>query len=222
MKVLVAEDDASLREGIADVLADLAEVRSADSVDSALAVLRQERFELVLTDLRLAGTGVGGRVILEAARRRLQPVAIVSAATPEDLQRALEPLQADAILAKPFQLEDMIALVERFLALRGDVERLARLRPSATGWTEVAAGVHLQHVQAPAPEPDPTWIRLQPGTSYAWTHHRGQAGMLLVEGELEVDGQRQRAPQYLFLSTGQPPTVSTEQGCLAISLAVRG
>lgn len=222
MKVLVAEDDASLREGISDVLSELAEVHSAGSVDAALALLQKERFELVLTDLRLAGLGKGGRAILEAARRRLQAVVIVSAATPEDLQRALEPLEADAVLAKPFQLEDMIALVERFLALRGDLERLSKTRPPETGWKEVAEGAHLQQVRSPAPEEDPTWIRLQPGTSYAWTHHSGRAGVLVVEGALEVEGERQPVPQYLFLSRGQPPTVRTEQGCLAISLALRG
>lgn len=222
MKVLVAEDDASLREGISDVLAELAEVRSASSVDAALAMLQKERFELVLTDLRLKGMGKGGRTILEAARRRLQPVAIVSAATPEDLQMALHPLEADAILAKPFQLEDMMALVERFLSLRGELERLSKAKPPGSGWTEATAGVHLQQAETLAPEQDPTWIRLQPGTSYAWTHHQGRAGMLLVDGALELEGEQQLAPQYLFLSTGQPPTVRTEQGCLAISLPLRG
>ncbi len=222
MKVLVVEDDASLREGISDVLAELAEVRSAGSVDAALALLQQERFELVLTDLRLAGMGKGGRAILEAARQRLQAVAIVSAASQEDLHRVLHPLEADAILTKPFQLEDMIALVERFLALRGDLERLAKARPPESGWTEAGTGVHLQQVQAPAPEQDPTWLRLQPGTSYAWAHHQGRAGVLVVEGALEVEGERQSPPRYLFLSTSQPPSVKTEQGCLAISLALRG
>ncbi|WP_224248267.1 response regulator [Hyalangium gracile] len=218
MKVLVAEDDASLREGMSDVLSELADVRPVDSVDSALAALRQERFALVMTDLRLAGPGRGGRAILEAARKRLLPVAIVSAATPEDLQKALAPLEADALLAKPFQLEDMMALVERFLALRGDVERLSAERPPEGGWTEVSEGVRLQA----APAQGLTWIRLQPGARYDWSHHQGRAGVWVVDGDLEVDGERRSAPSYLFLSARQPQPVSTEQGCLAVSLAMRG
>ena len=63
---------------------------------------------------------------------------------------------------------------------------------------------------------------MDPGASYAWTHHRGHAGVLVVEGELEVDGERQQAPHYLFLTARQPPTARTEKGCLAVSLALRG
>lgn len=217
MKVLVAEDDASLREGISDVLAELADVRPVGSVDEALASIQQERFALVMTDLRMGGKGQGGRIILEAARRRLQPVALVSAATPEDLQRALQSLEPDAVLAKPFQLEDMMTLVERFLALRGDVERLSLERPPDSGWTEVSPGVQI----LAAPARSLTWLRLQPGTSYDWSQHQGRAGVWVAEGDLEVDGVRQATPHYLFLSKALLPVVNTEKGCLAVSLALK-
>jgi CheY-like chemotaxis protein len=220
MKVLLVEDDASLREGMSDIISELAEVRSAGRVDSALAALQQERFELVLTDLRISGAGQGGRSIVEMARQRLQPVVIVSAATEEELQRALMPWEPDAILIKPFQLDDMTALVERFLTLRGELERLAQERPSEEGWSEEATGVHL--MRPPGATAELTWIRLQPGASYAWTHHRGRAGVLVVEGELEMDGARQPAPHYLFLSTSPLPAARTEKGCLAVSLALKG
>jgi DNA-binding response OmpR family regulator len=222
MKVLLVEDDASLREGMSDIISELAEVRSAGLVDSALVALRQERFELVLTDLHLAGTGQGGRSILEAARRQLQPVVIVSAATEEDIQRALRPLEPDAILAKPFQLEEMMALVERFLTLRGELERLSAERPPESGWVQEAAGVHVLRQPGATPDQARTWIRMEPGASYAWSHHRGRAGALVVEGALEVDGERQPVPHYLFLSASQPPAARTEQGCLVISLGLKG
>jgi CheY-like chemotaxis protein len=218
MKVLVAEDDASLREGISDVLAELADVRPVGSVDEALASLQQERFALVMTDLRMGATGQGGRSILEAARRRLQPAALVSAATPEDLQRALGPLEPDAFLANPFHLEDMMALVERFLTLRGDVERLSQERPPDSGWSEVSPGVQL----LAAPARSLTWLRLQPGARYDWSHHQGRAGVWVAEGDLEVDGLRQASPHYLFLSKALLPVVNTQKGCLAVSLALKG
>ncbi|MBN1205013.1 MAG: response regulator [Myxococcaceae bacterium] len=222
MKVLLVEDDASLREGMGDVLAELAEVRAAGSVDAALAALREDRFELVLTDLRITGKAQGGRTILEAARRRLQPVVIVSAAQEEEIRQALQPLQADAILAKPFQLEDMVALVERFLMLRGDMERLAKQRPVESGWAEVAAGVHVLQLAEAQPGQALTWIRMQPGASCPWPLSPLRAGVLLVEGDLQVEGEHPQAPHYLFLSMRQPPTSRTEQGCLAVSLALRG
>jgi CheY-like chemotaxis protein len=222
MKVLLVEDDASLREGMSDIISELAEVRSAGLVDSALEALRQERFELVLTDLRISGTGQGGRSIVERARGRLQPVVLVSAASEEELQRALKPWEPDAILIKPFQLEDMTALVERFLALPKELERQARERPPEAGWTQEAAGVHVLRPPAAASGQGLTWIRLQPGASYAWTHHQGRAGVRVVEGDLEVDGVRQPAPHYLFLSTSPLPAARTEKGCLAVSLTLKG
>jgi CheY-like chemotaxis protein len=222
MKVLVVEDDASLREGMSDVISELAEVRSAGSVDEALQALEQERFELVLTDLRITGRGQGGRTIVEAALRRLQAVVIVSAASDEDIQSALEPLEADAVLAKPFQLEDMMSLVERFLALRRDLDRLSRGPAPEAGWTQEAPGVQVLQLTGAGIGQALTWIRMEPGASYAWTHHRGRAGVLVVEGELEVEGERQPAPRYLFLSPRPLPPARTEKGCLAVSLALRG
>jgi DNA-binding response OmpR family regulator len=222
MKVLLVEDDASLREGMSDVISELAEVRSTGSVDEALAALRQERFELVLTDLRITGSGQGGRSIVEAAQRQLQAVVIVSAASDEDIQRALNPLEADAVLAKPFQLEEMMALVERFLGVRRELERLSRGPPPEAGWTQEAPGVQVLRLAGAGIGQPLTWIRMEPGASYAWTHHQGRAGVLVAEGDLEVGGQRQSAPHYLFLSAKQLPTARTEKGCLAVSLAMRG
>jgi CheY-like chemotaxis protein len=222
MKVLLVEDDTSLREGMSDVVSELAEVRSAASVDEALEALRQERFELVLTDLRITGRGQGGRSIVEAAQRQLQAVVIVSAAVDEDIQRALEPLEADAVLAKPFQLEDMMALVERFLKLRRELDRLSRGPPPESGWKQESPGVSVLQLAGAGIGQPLTWIRMEPGASYAWTHHQGRAGVLVVEGELEIEGERQPAPRYLFLTARQLPAARTEKGCLAVSLALRG
>lgn len=222
MKVLLVEDDPSLREGMGEVIAELVDVRTVASVESALEALSEERFDLVLADLRIAGAASGGRTILEAARRRLQPVAIVSAAVPEEIRRTLQPFEADAILGKPFQLEDMTALVERFLALRGDVERLSRQRPEESAWTQAAAGVHVARAQPAPSEADPSWVRIQPGVSAAWPAPHAREGCLLVEGELEIAGERQSAPQYFFLSSYQPPVARTERGCLVVSLSLRG
>jgi CheY-like chemotaxis protein len=223
MKVLLVEDDASLREGMSDVISELAEVRSAGSVDAALEALQQERFELVLTDLRMTGgRGQGGRSIVEAAQRKLQAVVIVSAASEEDLQRALAPLEADAVLAKPFQLEEMMALVERFLGLRRELERLSRGTPPEAGWKQEAPGVQVLQLTGAEIGQALTWIRMEPGASYTWTHHRGREGVLVVEGELEVEGERLPAPHYLFLTSRQLAAARTEKGCLAVSLALRG
>ena len=131
----------------------------------------------------------------------------------------LLPFEADALLAKPFQLEDMTALIERFLALRRDAEHLSQERPAESGWTEAGTGVQVLRGQAASPLAA-SWVRMQPGASATWPLPGGRAGVLLVEGELEVEGER--APRYFFVSTGQQPLARTEQGCLLVSLALRG
>ncbi|WNG57831.1 response regulator [Archangium gephyra] len=215
MKVLLVEDDASLREGMGELIAEQAEVREAGSVAQALEALKEERFALVVTDLRIGDKGEGGRIILEAARQRLQPVAIVSAATAEEVVKVLRPHEPDAVLAKPFQIEDILDLVERFVTLRQQVETAARREPPREGWTEVVAGVRV--VEEPG---GCLWVRMEPGAGHGRPVHRGQAGLMVVEGSLEVEGERRTGHQYFYLAAG-PREVRTHEGCLAVSMALR-
>ncbi|WP_257449536.1 response regulator [Archangium lipolyticum] len=216
MKVLLVEDDASLREGMVELISEQAPVREAGSVTQALGALREETFSLVVTDLRIGETGEGGRIILEAARQRLQPVAIVSAATAEEVVRVMRPHEPDAVVPKPFQIDDMLGLVERFLSLRSEVERLVGQAAPEGAWKEAAAGV--QAVEEPGGR---LWVRMEAGTSLPRPLHRGRSGMVVLEGSLEVDGERRERHQYLYLSAG-PREVRTREGCLAVSLALRG
>ncbi|KFA93127.1 response regulator [Archangium violaceum] len=215
MKVLLVEDDASLREGMGELIAEQAEVREAGSVAQALEALKEERFALVVTDLRIGDKGEGGRIILEAARQRLQPVAIVSAATAEEVVKVLRPHEPDAVLAKPFQIEDILDLVERFVTLRQQVETAARREPPREGWTEEAAGVRV--VEEPG---GCLWVRMEPGVSQGRPVNRGRAGFMVVEGSLEVEGERRTGHQYFYLAAG-PREVRTHEGCLAVSMALR-
>ena len=214
MRVLLVEDDASLREGMVELVSEQAEVREAGSVAQALAALEAERFSLVVTDLRIGQTGEGGRIILEAARKRLQPVAIVSASSAEDVGRVLRPHEPDGVLRKPFQIDEMIELVERFVALRRDVEGVAGDGPPpGAAWTPEAPGV--SSWTSPG---GPRWWKLEPGTC-AWPGSSGRVGLLVRSGALEASGERREAGQYLFLAG--PLEVRTDEGCMAVSLPLR-
>ncbi|MFP2931669.1 response regulator [Pyxidicoccus sp. 3LG] len=223
MKVLLVEDDASLREGMAEIIGELADLRAVGTETEALATLASERFDLVITDLHIGSREQGGRAVLEAARKRQQAVAIVSAATPEDVARALRPHEPDAVLVKPFQLDDIVALVERFLALRQEAERFAgeRQLPPEGAWTEPSTGVRVGGA-GPEAGAAPRWVRMAPGSTFAWQVHGGGCeGVLLVEGEVEVEGERHVAPRYLFIGAGPAPEARTREGCLAVTLALK-
>ncbi|MFY2561907.1 response regulator [Corallococcus terminator] len=222
MKVLLVEDDASLREGMGELISDLAEVRSVGDVSSALAALSQERFDLVVTDLRIGGGESGGRLVLEAARKGRQAVAIVSAAAPEEVARALRPSVPDGVLVKPFQIEDILGLVERFLAVHRNVELASRGQvPSESDWVECAPGVHLASPGAKAG--GAIWVRVAAEGQWEWAARpRGREAALLLEGELEFEGTRFVAPATFFVGADEMPEVRSPTGCLVITLGLDG
>jgi DNA-binding NtrC family response regulator len=217
MKVLLVEDDANLREGMAELISELATVREAGSIAEAQRALGEESYSLVLTDLRIGDTGGGGRLVLEAARKRLQPVGIVSASAAEEVARLLKPHLPDAVINKPFQLDDILRLVERFVRLWRELARQGAERrvPEESGWTEQgAAGVRRACSAEGA-----RWWRLAPGASLVLSAEEMRSGMLVLEGSLEVEGERRERNQTFFLSAG-PREVRSLEGCLAVSLTL--
>jgi CheY-like chemotaxis protein len=215
MKVLLVEDDAGVREGLCELVSEQADVRDVASVEAALGALEAEACDLVLADLRIGGERLGGRTVLEAARARFVPVAIMSASVPEEVERALAPFHADAVLTKPFQLEDVIQLVDRFLGLRKAAEQAAAQPPPAERWQAAPDGP-LQLL--PTAAAGPTWVRLAPGARMPWPQLGRTQGVLVVDGELELDGQSRGRAQYFYVSADGGCEAATREGCLAVSL----
>ncbi|MBJ6765566.1 response regulator [Myxococcaceae bacterium JPH2] len=222
MKVLLVEDDASLREGMAELVEELATVRATGGVDEALAALENERYELVITDLRIGGGERDGRTILEAARSKFQAVAVVSAATPDEVGRTLGATSPDGLLTKPFQLEDILALVNRFLEVKREAEHVAlgEPRPGCGHWSALGPGVEVARPPETAAS-GYSWVRMGPGASFAWGPRSERHGVRVVEGELTVGGERFSSPHYFFVSEGQHPEARTHAGCLAVCVPLR-
>ena len=222
MRVLLVEDDASLREGMGELISELAEVHAVSTGEEAVAALEAERFVLVISDLRISGGELGGRTVVEASRKSQQAVVIVSAATPDEVIQAVQPQVADAILLKPFQIDDIYALVERFIALRQDVERLATQgqRPLASAWSPQGAHVQIARVDALKA----VWVSVAAGGDFSGSVHPPPAGGggQVVEGVLEVDGVSYAAPGYFFLGAGQTPRMRSPEGCLVVGVGLKG
>ncbi|RKH65365.1 response regulator [Corallococcus llansteffanensis] len=221
MKVLLVEDDASLREGMGELVSELADVQAVGTIDEALRALETGRFELVMTDLRIAGGHNDGRSILEAARRRLHPVVVVSAAGPDEVAEALHPLEPDGLLIKPFQVDDIMGLVERFLELKRQALAASEspLPEGSPDWTDLAPGARTATARTEAPR---TWVRLTPEADFQWRRPACAEGLQLLEGSLELDGEGYAAPCYLFLAVGASPRVKTRTGAVAVCVPLRG
>jgi len=123
-RILVVEDDASIRRGIADALRfDGYEPLEAADHDSGLREAVRAPCDLMLLDLVLPGGD--GLHILEQARlaRPTLPVIVLTARGAEDDRVAGLKLGADDYVVKPFSVRELLARVEA--VLRRSAERSA-------------------------------------------------------------------------------------------------
>lgn len=112
-RVLVVEDDDAVGELLDAALGDAGyEVAVATGGAAGLELAQRFKPHLVLLDLRMPG--VDGRAFVESYRkqtRRPAPIALVTAV--RDAARVAEDVAAQAFLAKPFDLAELLNLVAR-------------------------------------------------------------------------------------------------------------
>src|SRR3989442_4290279 len=117
--LLLVEDEAALRQAIAEQLGDRGyRVEQADSGEAAIARLGEFAFDIIVTDLRLPG--VDGSVVVEAAVERYPDIiAIVVTGYGTD-KDALEAGKHGAwdFVRKPFVIDDLAARLDSALEQR--------------------------------------------------------------------------------------------------------
>lgn len=122
-RVLLIEDDESLRRGLADNLSAQGwEVKAVGDGDSGLEAALEWKVDVILLDIMLPG--VNGYEICRSLRlEKIEtPVVMLTArGQTEDVVRGLE-LGADDYVVKPFALAELLARVKRLLKGRGDEE----------------------------------------------------------------------------------------------------
>jgi len=134
-KVLIADDELSMRTTLADILVDSGfEVSTADDGLSAVEMCERDSYDVVLMDVRMPG--IDG---VEASRRIRQTlksvrVILMSAYGEEDMKHEALREGAIAFLDKPLNLETVIQLVAdssgiSILAVTND-DAFANLLPS--------------------------------------------------------------------------------------------
>jgi two-component system, response regulator FlrC len=114
--ILVVEDDAGLREALQDTLM-LAnyQVQAVDSAESALMLLKQQQFQLVVSDVQLGG--VSGLTLLKTLREQYPQIPVLIMTAYATVQAAVEAIRLGAIdyLAKPFSPEVLVNTVSRYV-----------------------------------------------------------------------------------------------------------
>jgi two-component system response regulator HydG len=137
-RILVVEDNASLRRGVARALrerwSDVEEVADGDRARERLSDRGVEAYDVVVTDLRLPGAD--GVQVLRAARGRDARTAVVLMTAYGTIESAVEAMKLGAFdfVQKPFELESLELRVERAVAharLVSEVETLREERARA-------------------------------------------------------------------------------------------
>jgi two-component system response regulator FlrC len=107
--ILVADDDKTCRESIQKVLERAGHaVRTAENVDSALATLDTENFDLVVCDYRMPGK-TGLDLLAEMKRRQSSvPVLIISACVDAVVEASIKNLGAVELMKKPIRRQELI------------------------------------------------------------------------------------------------------------------
>jgi DNA-binding response OmpR family regulator len=111
-RVLLAEDSPAIGDLVSYVLSEAGyDVVHVASVAHAYEALARERFDVVVADLQLPDGR--GEEIIDAARARREPIAVVVASGEETAVEG-----ADAVVMKPFSTYDLKAGIRRALELR--------------------------------------------------------------------------------------------------------
>ena len=123
MKVLVVEDSSSMRAYLTTILESGSESYDLEIVEAAsgfeaLKTLPHHKFDAILTDINMPD--INGlelvRYVRESERHARTPLVLISTdARAADRERGLK-LGADAYITKPFEPEELLAVVRKVLS----------------------------------------------------------------------------------------------------------
>jgi len=117
--VLLVEDEAALRQAVAEQLADRGyQVQQAESGEVAIARLADFAFDIIITDLRLPG--VDGAAVLESAVGRYPDIIAIVVTGYGTVKDAVEAIKRGAwdFVSKPFQIDELLHVLESALEQR--------------------------------------------------------------------------------------------------------
>ena len=117
--LLIVEDEAPLREAIAEQLTDRGyRVEQAESGETAIAKLADFAFDIIITDLRLPG--IDGSAVVEAAVERYPHIIAIVVTGYGTVKDAVEAIKRGAwdFVNKPFQIDELLHVLDSALEQR--------------------------------------------------------------------------------------------------------
>jgi len=117
--LLLVEDEAPLRQAIAEQLGDRGyQVQQAESGEAALAHLADFAFDIIVTDLRLPG--IDGSAVIEAAVARYPHIIAIVVTGFGTVKDAVEAIKRGAwdFVSKPFQIDELLHVLDSAIEQR--------------------------------------------------------------------------------------------------------
>lgn len=115
-RILVVDDDQSVRVAMAGILSDLGyDVAVAADADEALVLLQDSTVGLVLTDLNMPG--MDGLSLARCIKKDSStPVVLITASDRRSVEPRLKDSVVDSVLFKPFRVDELMAVVIRMFS----------------------------------------------------------------------------------------------------------
>ncbi|HUF51412.1 MAG TPA: sigma-54 dependent transcriptional regulator [Longimicrobiales bacterium] len=130
-RILVVDDDATVRTSLAEALADGRQVAVADSAEAALSKLADVRPDIVFSDIRMAG--MDGIALLRLLRERAPEVDVVLMTAYDDMPTVVAAMREGAadFLSKPLDLHEVRRVATCVFEDRRTRERARRVAEDA-------------------------------------------------------------------------------------------
>ncbi len=118
-KVLIVEDDAALREALSDTL-ELAGIAVSAVADApaALASIERQDIGMVVSDVQMPN--MDGHALLRKIRSERPDLPVVLMTAYGTVEKAVDAMRSGArdYLLKPFEADELVSMVERYLPMR--------------------------------------------------------------------------------------------------------
>jgi DNA-binding NtrC family response regulator len=127
--ILVVEDDAAMRDLLTEELSDAGyEVKAAASAAAGLEISRADRFDLVVTDLRMPE--MDGFDLIRGVMALPEPPHVVMITAFGSIETAIRAVKLGAYdyITKPFEIEELLLVADKALGERGLKAKVARLQ----------------------------------------------------------------------------------------------
>lgn len=114
-RILIVDDDKSLLESYTVLLEDEFQVRTAETGEAGLDVLRHEDIHVVLLDIRLPG--IDGMEVLRRIKTLDENVDVIMITAVKNVRVAVDAIKLGAYdyLVKPFEIDEVLSLLRRAL-----------------------------------------------------------------------------------------------------------